>query len=119
MSHILIVEDHAAIAYLFERLLKLHGYRVSVAPDGVTALHIATQDWPDGVVTDYRMPGMNGAELVDRLRTRQPDLPAVIVSAYTSEIAPVDENIKVLSKPIAFDTLVDTLKKVLPPTHVA
>jgi len=115
MFHILVVDDHEDVAYLFERILKMHGYRVTVANDAPTALVMAAVDWPDGVVTDYQMPGMNGAELLEKLRERQADLPAVIVSAYTSDIGPAKGNTKLLSKPVAFDRLIATVKTVLQP----
>lgn len=115
MFHILVVDDHEDVAYLFERILKIHGYRVTVACDGPTALDMAVADWPDGVVTDYQMPGMKGTELLEKLRERQADLPAVIVSAYTSDIGLVKGNTRLLSKPIAFDRLIDTVKTVLQP----
>lgn len=115
MHHILVVDDHEDVAYLFERILKMNGYRVTVAYDAQTALDMATADWPDGVVTDYQMPGMNGIELLGKLRERQADLPAVIVSAYTSEIGAVNGNTRLLSKPIAFDSLLKTVRSVLQP----
>lgn len=65
------------------------------------------------------MDGMNGPELVDQLRTREADLPAIIVSTDTNKIAEVSTNTKVLNKAIAFDTLADTLSVILPPTLVA
>ena len=57
MFHILVVDGHEDVAYLFEIILKIHGYRVTVAYDAPTALDMAVADWSDGVVPTTRCLG--------------------------------------------------------------
>ncbi|WP_151637427.1 response regulator [Noviherbaspirillum aerium] len=100
MKHILVVDDAEAIAYLFSKYFQRHRFRVSIAADGQAALRISETDPIDGVVTDFRMAGMDGRELVQRLRSRQPDLPAIIVSAFASDAPDEDHRTKIFSKPV-------------------
>lgn len=80
MFPILVVDDHEDVAYLFEPILKIHGYRVTVARDAPSALDMAVADWPDGVVTDYQMPGMHGLQLAEKMCGRQADLPILLAT---------------------------------------
>lgn len=100
MHHILIVDDAEPIAYLFRRYFERNGTRVSVATKGKTAMQIARDDPIDGLVTDFKMPDMNGEELVDQLRAITPLLPVIFVSAFTPDIGPEDNKTKVFSKPM-------------------
>lgn len=100
MKHILVVDDAEAIAYLFSKYFQRHRFRVSVAADGQAAVRISESDQIDGIVTDFRMAGMDGRELVERLRQRQPDLPAIIVSAFASDVPVGNRNTKIFNKPV-------------------
>lgn len=86
---ILLVEDEAIIAELFAETLLADGHQVEVAGDGEEALArfeaAEAQGRPyDIVVTDVRMPRMDGVTLAHRLRGGHPDLPVVVVSGYAS-----------------------------------
>jgi CheY-like chemotaxis protein len=65
---LLVVEDAPAIADVLHGYLTLAGYRVTSAPDGVSALARIAESTPDLVVTDVLMPNLSGTELVRRLR---------------------------------------------------
>ena len=75
------------VASLVERLLAEHGYEVVTAPDGEEALRVALRSGVDLLVTDVRMPVMDGWELSHRLRERWPDLPILFISGYDIELA--------------------------------
>ena len=113
MQHILIVDDDPSITYLFARVFRLYGYRISEANSGTVALNIASLDAIDGVITDFKMLGMNGHELIVELQKIFPCLPSIVVSAYTNEIGEVDSAIKVISKPIHTETLVWIMREML------
>jgi CheY-like chemotaxis protein len=114
MKHVLVVDDEEAIVYIFRRYLEAAGYRVSTAHDGVEALALFDGEPIDALVTDARMPRMNGNELISRVRPRHPDLPIAVVSAYPLEIAAAaGERLRVLSKPIEGKTLVETVTEML------
>jgi two-component system chemotaxis response regulator CheY len=113
VKHVLIVDDEEAIAYVFERYLGFMGYRVSVAGSGVDALRAFQADRPDAVITDYRMPGMNGDELLHRLRALAPELPAVLISANPIEVGPTLGGVVFFAKPVSLEKLGAHLKTVL------
>jgi CheY-like chemotaxis protein len=112
-KHILVVDDEEAVGYVFERYLAIKGYRVSVAHSGEQALASFRADLPDLVITDYKMPGMNGEELLRRLRALQPGLRAVMISANPIDVGPTLDEVMFFPKPVSLETLVEHLQKVL------
>ena len=84
--HILIAEDDTMVMSLLHRLLAEQGYQVRVAQHGVEALRLAGQGPLDLLVTDVRMPMMDGWELSRRLRERWPALPVLFISGYDVEL---------------------------------
>jgi two-component system, OmpR family, response regulator MprA len=77
---VLIVEDDEAIAQVLQRSLRLEGYEVSVAGDGVVALDQAHSFLPDLVILDLGLPRMDGIEVAKRLRQRD-DVPILVLTA--------------------------------------
>ena len=75
------------VAALVERLLDEHGYEVITARHGEEALRVALRGPVDLLVTDVRMPVMDGWELSRRLRERWPDLPVLYISGYDVELS--------------------------------
>ena len=73
---ILVVDDEEAITYVFERYLSMAGYDVSVADNGPDAVRAGEGRAFDLLITDFRMPGMNGVEVIHAMRRRQPPQPA-------------------------------------------
>src|SRR4051812_18505440 len=67
-ARVLLVEDAPFLRYAFGRLLRLHGFEVLEANDGLDALEHVNDFQPDLVVTDLMMPVMDGVELIRRLR---------------------------------------------------
>jgi len=113
LKHILIVDDEEAVGYVFERYLAIKGYRVSVAYSGEQALQAFRADRPDLVITDYKMPGMNGDELLRRLRALDPALPAVMISANPADVGPVPAGVMFFAKPVSLETLAGHLDTIL------
>ncbi len=113
LKHILVVDDEEAVGYVFERYLAIKGYRVSVAYSGAQALDVFAADRPDLVITDYKMPGMNGDELLRRLRALAPALPAVMISANPIEVGPTLDGVRFFPKPVSLETLVEHVGAIL------
>lgn len=113
MKSILLAEDEPAVSYILKRYLEAAGFAVRAAPDGRAALAMFDAEPADLVVSDFRMPGMNGEELLLALRSRNPALPALIVSAYGNELSVRIPGVRVLDKPVAADTLVELVRDLL------
>ncbi|RWX52280.1 two-component system, NtrC family, response regulator PilR [Candidatus Electrothrix marina] len=113
MPRILIVDDELSMRDFLKILFENEGYEVSVAPDAATALDVAVKDPFDAVITDIRMPGMNGLELLAELKRHFPDLPVIMITAYASP----DDAVQAMRQG-AFDYItkpfhVDELKNVI------
>jgi DNA-binding response OmpR family regulator len=81
---ILFVDDEVLIRRLVSTYLDRRGYSVTTATDGAEALRLIAADRPDLLITDVRMPHMNGLELANRLRSNQQtdQMPIIMLSAY-------------------------------------
>jgi CheY-like chemotaxis protein len=113
VKHILVVDDEEAVGYVFERYLAIKGYRVSVALSGEQALETFRREAPDLVITDYKMPGMNGDELLRRLRSLAPRLPAIMISANPIDVGPTLDGVRFFPKPVSLETLVEHVGAIL------
>ena len=71
MDSILVVDDEPQICELLQRFLSLRGYRVRAVPDGPQALAAVEQEVPQLVVLDMNMSGMNGVEVLRKLRAKK------------------------------------------------
>ena len=83
--HVLVVEDEPLVALLVEELLLDAGYRVTTAVDGLDALPLLADASLDIVLTDIRMPRLDGVGLVRFLREKRPELPVVVFSGQMGE----------------------------------
>src|SRR5450631_1024470 len=85
MSRILIVEDEPAIALGLEDDLKMEGYDVEVARDGITAARRARESAFDLILLDVMLPGKDGFEVCRELRRAGLRVPILILTAKTQE----------------------------------
>ncbi len=90
MAAILLAEDSPTHTALMRSLLEGDGHTVECVSDGQCAVDLLQNSLPDLVVTDLRMPEMNGQELVQEIVRRFPTLPSVVVTARGSENLAVD-----------------------------
>lgn len=117
---ILVVEDEKALRRLMVRQVLNMGFEVVDADNGREALELLDKEPVHLllVVTDIMMPEMGGIELVDELRTRYPNLPAVFVSGYIDETFSVrgtpQEYSRYLRKPFVLGALSDKIREMLP-----
>ena len=81
---VLVVEDDAAMRTLLEEQLEEAGYRVFTAVEGREGLECVIRQSIDVVVTDLKMPGMKGDELLEAIHARDPELPVVLITAFGS-----------------------------------
>lgn len=89
METILVVDDNSEDRNTAAECLKEHGVKPLFAENGLEALEILERGRPAAVLTDLHMPGMNGLELVERMRRDYPSIPVVLMTAHGSEDAAV------------------------------
>jgi two-component system, response regulator PdtaR len=113
MRRYLIVDDNVAFAENLAEILRDTGAEVHVVNSGEKALEAARSARFDALVTDMRMPVMSGARVVHEIRTVDPGLPAVVVTAYTGDddlaAARHEGLLAVFPKPVPIDQLLDVL----------
>src|SRR5581483_9829070 len=85
MPSLLLVEDEKELARLVVRELTAAGYRVQHALDGATALRLFAAQTPDLVVLDWMLPGLDGLEVLRRLRQTSP-APVLMLTARAEEV---------------------------------
>ena len=78
----LIVDDEPNMRRVLAALLKKHGFASVDAPDGEAALQILAEQEIDVVLSDLKMPRMNGLELLEQARTRFPEVPLILITAH-------------------------------------
>jgi DNA-binding response OmpR family regulator len=84
MNKILIVEDEDALRLLYEEELAAEGYDVTTVRDAEGALDLLGRERFDLIVTDIRMPGRDGVELITQIVGLRKDIPIIINTAYQS-----------------------------------
>jgi two-component system response regulator MprA len=116
-AHVLVVDDDAPILASLRRALEYAGYRVSVAPDGPTALVAAADERPDLVVLDRMLPGIDGMGVCRRLRAEDPTLLILMLTARDAtadRVAGLDAGADdYLVKPFDYDELLARIRALL------
>jgi DNA-binding NtrC family response regulator len=116
-GRILVVDDEASIREVFQHNLSESGFEVQTAGSGEEALAVFDGFRPDVVVTDVRMEGMNGLELLSRLRANDPDIMVLVMTAHEdmrSAVTAMKEGaLDYLVKPVELDALEVLLERAI------
>jgi EAL domain-containing protein (putative c-di-GMP-specific phosphodiesterase class I)/CheY-like chemotaxis protein len=113
---LLVVDDEENVLHAIRRLLRSEGYRVLVAASGEEALELLAGNDVGVILSDQRMPGMSGSELLQKVRKMHPEIVRIILSGY-SEASTITEAInkgeiyKYITKPWDNNELVALLRK--------
>jgi DNA-binding response OmpR family regulator len=118
-KRVLVVEDHHDTSFTLCKLLKLEGYDVDHAIDGMSGYKSASNRQPDLIVTDVQMPRMNGIDMIRRIRTSDDlkQVPIIVMSAYGKRViadaisAGADGYIE---KPLDFEKFISRIRDILP-----
>lgn len=115
LQTILVVEDEAPNLRLISYFLEQQGYFVLQARDGLEAMELMRQFRVDIVLSDLRMPRMDGLALTRHILSRLPSTPVLVMTAYAGEdIKSLSElRVPVLNKPFRLDLLNSEIKSVL------
>jgi len=115
VSRLLVVDDDIQMLSALEAALRRKGHSVETASNGIDAASKLEKETVQAVITDLRMPGMNGLELLQHVRRTKPALPVIVLSAYGTVPTAV-EAIKAgasdfLLKPFSHEALDEVLAK--------
>ena len=110
---ILIVEDEADYAELMAMVLEAPGRAIQTASDGEEAWRLLQRESFQLVLTDLRLPGISGMELLARLRAQRPDLRALFTSGYDDERAGIEGTDGLLPKPASLMELLRAVRRAL------
>lgn len=114
---VLVVDDDPVTLECLGETVKFLGLEVLTASDGEQALQLFEQHHPNLVVTDVRMPNMDGLSLTHQLKVRRPDCPVIIVTGYGDESTAVAAlkagACDYLHKPFQISELKNTLERAL------
>lgn len=116
---VLLVEDEEPLRELASEFLRMSGYEVLEASNGIEALRAAEQHpgTIDLLMTDVVMPGMGGRQLAERLSAQRPEMKVLYMSGYTDEVlmgeARANPKAYFLQKPFSRETLASTLGELM------
>ena len=82
MKQILVVDDEAAIRFAFEQFLLDEGYEALLVENGEAALEQLRDATPDLIFLDYRLPGMDGIRLLEKIHEQKPEIPVIFMTAF-------------------------------------
>lgn len=116
-ARILLVDDDENLRWVLQTQLEQMGYNVSAAADAMEALAEIERNTPSLVITDLKMPGISGMDLLDRIRADYPEIPVVLMTAYgtiQSAVTAIRSGAyDYLTKPIDYDELSLVVTRVL------
>jgi len=101
-KRIVIVDDTESVAFVIKSFLEDEGFRVSAHEDPQDALSDIGSNGADLIITDYTMPGMNGIELVKRVKKYNPRTDAIIITADPLRISGNEDRFEVIEKTQGF-----------------
>ncbi len=114
---VLVVDDEASIRDLLSKTLALADYDVDVAPDGRSALERMRLFGYDLLITDLKMPGMDGLTVIHEARRLKSDLPVIIITGFSTEASAIEAaNVGVsgyLTKPFKVPKVLQVAAKAL------
>jgi len=112
---VLIVDDNEALASAIQMMLEDEGFDVKLAKDGNKGYWVYLDFTPDLVITDIQMPGENGFELMEHIRTHNPAVKTIYMSGdLESYLSPLEEEkrrypVSLLEKPFSKEELMGLL----------
>jgi two-component system response regulator AtoC len=117
MARILVVDDQDTIRHFITRALEQEGHIVTPVPSGERAMEVFVEDPPDAVVLDLKLPGMNGLEVLQKIKKAEEQTVVIMITAY-GEISSAVKAMKAgaydyISKPVDLDHLIMSLNRAL------
>jgi CheY-like chemotaxis protein len=118
---LLVVDDDPDILTLMEEALTFHGYQVSTASGGEDALDQVQASQPDLILLDLRMPGVDGYEVIRRLKSEEATRPIPVIVITASPVDKQRDKVRVLgmgaaqyiTKPLSIEALIREIKRAI------
>ncbi len=120
-SKVWIIDDDRSIRWVLEKALMQEGLAATVFEDGNSALARLDKEQPDAIISDIRMPGIDGISLLAKIRMEYPDLPVIIMTAHSdldSAVASYQSGaFEYLPKPFDVDDAIALVKRAVAHHH--
>ena len=110
---ILFVDDDELVRAPLAALLTLHGMRVLTAVSAIEAMRVLALERVDVLFTDIVMPGIDGAEVVERLMPLRPQMKIIFMSGYPGRVPLHPASVAYLQKPFTRAKLIEVLRQVM------
>lgn len=116
-AQVIVVDDEAAIREAVQQWLELSGFSVRTCASAAEALAVVDRDYPGIVVSDVRMPGSDGLQLLDKLLQIDHDLPVIMVTGH-GDVPMAVQALRAgaydfIEKPFAPERLLDSVRRAL------
>ena len=114
---LILVDDDAAVLGALKFAFEVEGFEVHAYPDAESLLDEPHFPECGCMVLDYKLPGLNGLELLNRIRERGVELPAVLITTPTATVRAkaAAAHVAIIEKPLLTGRLLDTVKGLLDP----
>lgn len=117
MPHILVVDDEASIRNVLRDILEMEDYEVEEAKDGIEALAKVKTNKFDVIISDIKMPKMDGMDVLERIQILAPDIPVIMISGHGSIETAVDAVKKgafdYIAKPLDMNRILITIRNAM------
>ena len=119
--HVWVIDDDRSIRWVLEKALQKAGMEVSSFENGLQIPELLRQRQPDAIITDIRMPGVDGLELLNLIHSKHPDLPVIIMTAHSDLDSAVSAYqggaFEYMPKPFDVNEAVDQVKRAIDHRH--
>ncbi|SDU14147.1 two-component system, NtrC family, nitrogen regulation response regulator GlnG [Verrucomicrobium sp. GAS474] len=116
-GHVLVIEDDRAMGALYRSALSSCGHQVSIADRGDTGYQMAKEGNYDAIISDFMMPGLDGLDLLEKLRASNPFVPVILMTGHGSAETAIEAMKRgaydYLLKPVQLDELMETVEKAI------
>ncbi len=110
-----VIDDDSSIRFVFDRALEVNGIRHTLFEDGETALNALQKESPDVIVSDIKMPGVDGLTLIQKVHDKDPLIPVIIMTAHSDLTAAIDSyekgTFEYLPKPFDIEQAVSLIRR--------